>query len=302
MQKYYVNTDLLNVRSTPSSKTPDNIVSRLQKYRIVGVEDKLDPYWWRVLYTEGGKLIEGHVAARFLEGLSDPLPSFSGVGDVHYERDPLSKLSSKGRLFKPMGDLGIPFRSMGSVDSRIQSVHGLVRVLDVSNSLRYQRTERHTFCNIYAYDLCYFSRAYLPRVWWYPQALKKLAAGEHVEVSYGETVREMNANSLHDWLVEWGDDFGWARITASPDAFQGLVNRNGGIGLICARRRDRSRSGHITVVLPETGQIRAARANGRVLCPLQTQAGAVNLRYFSSGQGAWWTSERFDSFGLYFHE
>ena len=39
MQKYYVNTELLNVRSTPDSKSPANIISRLQRYRLADVLD-----------------------------------------------------------------------------------------------------------------------------------------------------------------------------------------------------------------------------------------------------------------------
>lgn len=144
---------------------------------------------------------------------------------------------------------------------------------------------------------------HLPRVWWNDRAIKELMQGRELTVETGVTVNEMNANALHNWLMSWGDDFGWSRVKIGADDFQQLINTNGGVGVICARRRDRTRSGHITVVLPEREPSQVAtRSSGKVLYPLQSQAGTVNLKYFSASQGAWWTAEKFDSFGMFYHE
>ena len=256
MQKYYVNTELLNVRSTPDSKSPANIISRLQRYRLADVLDKTRPDWWQIRYTEGKSTITGYVAARFLTLLSAELQMETSVGAVHLPRDPRARPDSKGAMANPLGDPGVPYVNSDSPATRIASVHQLINYLNVTVSYRYQRTTANTFCNIYACDVCYFSHAYLPRVWWYSRSIRKLQSGQPVEVSYGETVHELNANALHDWLNEWGDDFRWSRVTTHADDFQNLVNGNGSIGLICARNRDRARSGHITVVLPETDQLK----------------------------------------------
>lgn len=301
MQKYLVNTAQLNVRNTPTSSDSNNIKSRLHRFRIINVINRTTPIWWEVEFTEGNNKVRGYVAARFLSQLSEPTQTLRGIEAVHFSQDASSNLNSKLFLHKPMG-VSIMQRDTTSVESRIKTTHELVDLLDVTNSRRYLPTDRHTFCNIYAYDFCYFTKAYLPRVWWYDSAIRRLASEQEVEVKYGETVREMNANSLHDWLLEWGDEFKWHRAMDGVNVFQETINQNGGIGLICARRRDRSRSGHITIVLPENQGIRARRVQGDIVSPLQSQAGAQNLKYFSTEKGAWWSHDRYDSFVMFFHE
>ena len=297
MSNYYVNTTLLNVRSTPDSRSDANIVFRLQRYRIVEVAVKSSPDWWEISAP-----VKGFVASRFLLALAEEPEKVTQVGEVHCPRDPRSNLNSKGMMHCPMG-VSIPFRDMTSLDSRIRSAHEIVDKLDVAKTRRYSRTAENTFCNVYAYDFCYFNKAYLPRVWWNDRAIKELMQGRELTVETGVTVNEMNANALHNWLMSWGDDFGWSRVKTGTDDFQQLINTNGGVGVICARRRDRTRSGHITVVLPEREPSQVAtRSSGKVLYPLQSQAGTVNLKYFSASQGAWWAGEKFDSFGMFYHE
>ncbi|MFM8362524.1 MAG: hypothetical protein ACKOA4_07485 [Haliscomenobacter sp.] len=303
MQKYYVNTARLNVRSTPNSIRNDNIAFILDKYRIVDVSGTVLPDWWEVQFMEGSILVSGFVAARYLLPLSEGPKRTQLVNAVHFPRDPSSNLNTKNNPHKPMDVPSIPLRDSSSIDSRIKSVHNLVDVLDVANSLRYQPTAKKTFCNIYACDFCYFSGAYLPRVWWYDDSvIERLINQEDVGVRYGVTVREMNANALHDWLQKWGGDFGWIPMKSGVTDFQNLININGGFGVVCARRRDRKRSGHITVVLPETAEIRSRRVGGDLVSPLQSQAGAQNLKYFSAENEPWWQHSRYDSFGMFFHE
>ncbi|MDQ3064509.1 MAG: hypothetical protein M3R14_16845, partial [Acidobacteriota bacterium] len=124
---------------------------------------------------------------------------------------------------------------------------------------------------------------YLPRVWWMPQALIDLAAGRNVQPIYGETVAEKNANSLFEWLKNFGPTFGWKR-TASLEEMQDAAN-NGQVAVICAANRIPNRSGHIVLVVPETNANKAERTDGVVVKPLQSQAGRNNHNYHTD---LWW--------------
>jgi hypothetical protein len=171
----------------------------------------------------------------------------------------------------------------------------------VDRSARYQPVGRTTYCNIYAYDYGYLAGAYLPRVWWTQPALARLAGGEEVPVRYAETVTELNANMLYQWLLDYGADFGWTR-TFDPTQLQAAAN-DGGVGVICARRADLNRAGHIAAVVPETAEHRATRRDGAVVRPLQSQAGTRCFRY-DAGAQAWWTRggpAGFGAFGLWHH-
>jgi hypothetical protein len=167
----------------------------------------------------------------------------------------------------------------------------------VESSARYQRTERSTYCNIYAFDYCFLAGVYLPRVWWTPRALMQLHTGALVVAQYEQSVRELGANSLHDWLIDFGGDFGWTR-TFDLTELQSEVNQ-GCAGVICAKRKDVSRSGHITCVVPEVPGHGATRAGSSVQAPLQSQAGATNKKLFSSD---WWVARahEFSDTGFFF--
>ena len=88
--------------------------------------------------------------------------------------DPESRLDSMEMKEKPLSDSNIPFRDLTNADSKKQSIHQLIAKLDVENSLRYQRTVEDTYCNVYSYDYCYFSKVYLPTVWWTDESLEKM--------------------------------------------------------------------------------------------------------------------------------
>jgi hypothetical protein len=126
-----------------------------------------------------------------------------------------------------------------------------------------------------------------------------LAAGKPVPVKYDDSVRELNANSLHDWFADFGGQFGWRRA-ADLDQAQQAANA-GGIGVIVAQRTDLNRSGHIVIVVPEIAPASAKRSDGRVQLPLQSQAGAANS-CCSCGTSRWWVGQQFRSFGLWVHE
>lgn len=201
------------------------------------------------------------------------------------------RVLTTGRAF-PLGDPGAPGRAAGAA--------AIVRFLDVEKSARYKPADGKTYCNIYAYDFCFLSGVYLPRVWWLKDAIKSLNEGNAVAVKYAVTVGELNANALYDWLSEFGASFGWKKV-ATLDDLQKAANA-GSVAVICAARKDPKRSGHITVVVPEdVPPLLAQRSEGAVSLPLQSQAGVRNF-CFSCGTGKWWEGLQFRASGFWMHD
>jgi hypothetical protein len=220
---------------------------------------------------------------------------------ANFAPNPESRLDSMEVKWKPIDDSTIPFRDLTNLSTKKESYTKLIDKLDVENSIRYQRTIEDTYCNVYTFDYCYFSNVYVPTIWWTEEALQKVLDGEDVEVIYGETVDHIYSSAIHDWFLQWGASFGWKRMF-SVDEMQSQVNTNGGIGIICAKRREKGLSGHIVPVVPETDLHQAYRENGVVLYPLQSQAGKENYNYFSEVRKDWWNDELYSSYVLYYHE
>ncbi|MFH6942696.1 hypothetical protein [Flavobacterium sp. FlaQc-50] len=214
--------------------------------------------------------------------------------------NPESQLDSMEMKETPISDSSILFRDLTDTASKKESIIRLIDKLNVETNLRYQRTEEDTYCNVYSYDYCYFSKVYLPTVWWTAESLEKLEQGQDVEAVFEETVDRIYSSALHDWFPEWGGDFGWEQI-ATVDEIQNKVNAKGGIGIICAKRREKGLSGHIVPVVPETALHKAYRENGVVVYPLQSQAGKLNYNYFSEVRKDWWNDELYSSYVLYYH-
>lgn len=171
--------------------------------------------------------------------------------------------------------------------------------VDKPSFKRYQPRDGLTFCNIYAHDYCRLAGVYLPRVWWTPGAIERLARGEAVQPLIGQTIDEQRANDLFRWLRDFGPRFGW-RQTGTMTKIQQHANQ-GGIGIIVARRKEDGRSGHIVAVVPETDDKRAKRdSTGEVIQPLQSQAGARNFRY-GGLSGEWWRSDQFAESAFWLH-
>lgn len=203
-----------------------------------------------------------------------------------------------GRAF-PLGEPGRPQRTANTSEKKVEELLGIVNYLDTQNPThkRYQPKSSTTFCNIYAYDYCYLANVFLPRTWWTGPALRRIRDGEDVQVVYGETVHEMNANMLHDWFKDYGANFGWQN-EVDLDSLQGAANV-GEVCIIVAQRQDLSRSGHIVAVVPEHDGFQAKRNSaGEVLQPLESQAGATNFR-FKVGNRHWWQQDKFRSFGFW---
>jgi hypothetical protein len=215
--------------------------------------------------------------------------------------DSESRLDSIEMKHKPLKDSSIPYRDLTDSASKRESIGQLIDKLDVEKSIRYQRTVEDTYCNVYSYDYCHFCKVYLPTIWWTDESLEKIKEGQNVEAVFEQTVDRIYSSAIHDWFLEYGTDFGWERMFTA-DEIQNKVNINGGIGIICAKRKEKGLSGHIVPVVPETDLHNAYRENGVVVYPLQSQAGKVNYNYFSEVKKDWWNDELYSSYVFYYHE
>ena len=283
MSLHKVISTQLNLRTTPKVAT-GNIITTLPNGQKVEDLDQSDAPWWKVRTTFHGTVLEGFANSAFLEAVATApaAPTAAAISAVHLGEHSSARPNSPSAQAYAIGDAAAPRR--GTV-SKAADLASIINYLDVENGARYQRKPSSTYCNIYAYDYCYLAKVYLPRVWWTGPALERLARGETVEVRYGDTVGELNANSLFSWLVQYGSRFGWRRVF-DLDAMQAHTNA-GGVGVICAIRKELNSSGHIVAVVPETATQTAARAVGGVIRPLQSQAGFHNFRY-TNGPTAWW--------------
>lgn len=215
--------------------------------------------------------------------------------------DPESRLDSQIMKYTPMSEQGIPYRDLTNPATKRESLGKLIEKLDVVTNLRYQRTVEDTYCNVYSFDYCHFAQVYLPTIWWTDDALQKVLNGEEVEAVFEETVDHIYSSAIHDWFLEWGASFGWKRMHTIEE-MQQEVNTNGGVGIICAKRKIKGLSGHIVPVVPETKRKKAYRENGILIYPLQSQAGKLNYNYFSKARKDWWNHERYSSHVFYYHD
>jgi hypothetical protein len=302
-----VSVDGLNLRSEPVTvpRTRRAVLRRNDQVRRIA--NAPDPAWWEVEARIGGSTVRGFVAHRFLESLpsapaATPPPAASAglrPAMLAENRPTVTRDSRGGAYAYPLGEPGRPGRSGSTGAERAQSLHGIVRWLQVDTRQRYRPEGGKTYCNIYAADYCYLAGAYLPRVWWTGRALERIASGEAVEPVYERTVSEMTANMLFRWLGDYGPRFGWSRVF-DPDEIQEAAN-GGGVALICAQRTDIQSPGHISAVVPEIGAHSAVRRNGRVTIPLQSQAGS-RCYQFDCRAPAWWTASKYREHGFWKHD
>jgi hypothetical protein len=293
MAKFTVTATQLNLRRAPAVAS-NNIIAALPQGQPVEDLDRANNPWWRIRTIFHNTVLEGFVHSQHLEpaASSPPADTATGITAVHLGEHANAKLGSTGGRAFALGDPTKPRRGAATPGD----LATIISYLDVERSSRYQPTSSSTFCNIYAYDYCYLGKTYLPRVWWTGSALEQLSRGQAVEVRYAVTVHELNANSLFDWLNDHGARFGWRRLF-DLDALQSHAN-SGGVAVICAKRRELNRSGHIAAVVPETATQQAVRSSGAVVRPLQSQAGASNHRY-TNGPRAWWQGAEFREFGFF---
>lgn len=298
--RFRVTATALNLRSAPVIEPSTRLAVLPHGHQVARLAVAADdPDWWRVATHLGGTPVEGFVAHRFLAPVDDfePPPPVAGLPPAHLRQDrpDITRRRDGGRAY-PLGEAGRPRRRGATAAERAAELTAIVDWLGVDDPAhrRYPRQGSTTFCNIYAYDYCYLAGVYLPRVWWTGPALNRLGAGETVMPLYGDTVRELTANELFDWLLGFGPAFGWRRLF-DETALQESANA-GEVCVICAQRVRREQSGHITAVVPEVAGREALRRGATVTTPLQSQAGWNTIRY---GTPHWWSAEKFREAGFW---
>lgn len=204
-----------------------------------------------------------------------------------------------------------PFNTSDDYNDRIINITKTINFLNVSepSHKRYQPNNGLTYCNIYAYDFCYLmgskiNKYYIPRVWWNNDIIPLITDGIPKTPEYKQTVNELTANDLFDWFNSYGLNFGWVTEN-NVDDLQNYVNSSGEIGIIVGKKLHGH--GHITVVVPEQsayplGSIKATRNQiGKVINPLQSQAGTYNFKFGNSEYNGepWFTNGHVSSFYRY---
>ena len=308
---HHVTASTLNLRSQPKVSAATRIGALPEGTAVVKVANADEPGWTRVRVMLNGQITEGYVSTKYLKAArraeavpaTHPSPAATPtIPPAHLRQNhkDVTRTRDGGRAF-PLGEVGHPRRTGVSPSTKARKLIEIVDYLDSENRehRRYWPKDGTTFCNIYAYDYCFLADVYLPRVWWRDKALQQIRAEQTPTVKYGDTVRELNANMLLDWLEDHGVDFGWVRVF-NLDVLQASANQ-GEVCLIVAQREDLNRSGHIVAVVPENGGVQAARNDaGEVLRPLESQAGVKNHRYVVKPT-KWWTKQQFQSFSFWRH-
>lgn len=301
MSEYYVSSNGLNIRSAPIVKSNTRLAVLQQGQSVTRLDGEEDP-WWLVETELFGGILRGYVHSKYLKESTDTFTSITSIeiSAVHLsEADARIERNRNGGRAHALGEKNMPKRTANQKATKLKQIIKIIDWLNVEDNARYLPQGSLTYCNVYAYDYCYLNNVYIPRVWWTQSAIRLLEQGERVHVNYGNTVRELNANSLHDWFVEFGDYFGWKRIF-SVDEAQLLAN-SGEIIIACAKRVNTNSSGHICAIAPENGQHFAKRSNnGSVSRPLQSQAGSSNFKFKAANQ--WWTFNKYQDFGIWRHE
>jgi hypothetical protein len=306
----------LRLRSEPrvDRTNPNaNVIARLPDGQLVRlVSGKRSDEFLEVETSLNGAHFRGFAASQFLVPergareipviTPEPVPPTSGVVAVLAPRKAgsITKRTSLAGVHS-LNEPDQPGRHGTTPEELRQELAAIINYLAVDkvSHVRYQPQSGVTFCNIYANDYCHLAGVYLPRVWWTPDAIERLAQGQAVEPRVGSTIDEQRANDLFRWLRAFGPRFGW-RQTSTPTKLQTEVNA-GAVGLIVARRTIDGKSGHIVTVVPEVDDDRAKRdASGEVTAPLQSQAGARNFRY-GTGAANWWKGDQFADSAFWVH-
>lgn len=310
-----VKDSALNLRKTPlipAGNAPSNVLTRLPDGHLVNwLSGKKTDSWLEVETTLNGAYFKGFASAQYLQPVKEVMPEplepsvsdpVTGIiaahlpvkaGEVTRRAEPANARS--------LNEAGQPVRKPGTLPAElVPSLLKIIDWLDVTEAKhkRYQPVDGKTFCNIYAHDYCRCAGVYFPRVWWTQNAIARLALGEAVAAQYDSTVTEIQANNLFRWLRDFGPRFGW-RQTGELTKLQQAANL-GGVALIIGRRVADMGSGHVVVIAPEVNVKAKRDAEGKVLLPVQSQAGAVNIKYGTSS--AWWTNAgKFAEFAFWIH-
>ncbi|WP_158860085.1 hypothetical protein [Lunatibacter salilacus] len=300
--KHRVTVNALHLRSAPYARANTKMAILTYGHLVELEGTQVRENWARAKTSINNLSLTGYLNIRYLipEVDFEEPERIKKIESVHLQpnRRTISRRNFNGGRAYPLKEENMPFRIKSeSLENKKSALIKIIDWLDVENSVRYLPFDNKTFCNIYAHDFCYLANVYLPRVWWMENALINLSRGNNVIPRYGETLRELNVNSIFVWLREWGETFGWKRIF-SLDQLQNTAN-NGNIGLIIGQRDNENRSGHITVVTPEFSNYGAIKVNGTITRPLQSHAGSTNDKYMNNH---WWTNSRYREYAFYINE
>lgn len=181
--------------------------------------------------------------------------------------------SAQGRHLH-LGETGALVFHVSATADAPQQLINKIKWLDVHRSARY-RPDDNTYCNIYAFDYCYLNNVNLPILW------------NVYEEKRDMVEKQLTSADIFHWLQLFGSDFGWRNVRELTE-LQALANE-GVCCLIVGLPKSPKCHGHISIVAPETSDVRAIRSGQVVLCPVQTSAGAklVSLsndyRWFEAG-------------------
>jgi hypothetical protein len=290
----------LNLRSAPDSSQNNILAVIPHGHEVSKLGDSEVPKWWRVSTTLNGSTAEGFVNSKFLSPADEPIVTAAEIVAVDLPTTGMTVTLDNRLRAHPLTEEPLVKRHASDpAETRVAAIRELIDWFKVKSSKRYVPSGGSTFCNIYAYDYCFMTGAYLPRVWWTSQALLKLQAGQSVPVKYGETVEERSANGLNDWFKQWGEHFGWRRVTSLTE-LQDAANQ----GRVCitvakAKQHSHNGHGHIVAVVPENRDFKAFRENGEVIRTVQSQAGAHNHDYVVQ---RWWDDGTYADFGHWVHD
>jgi hypothetical protein len=304
MASHVVTALKLNLRSAPDPTRNNVILVLPQGTELTKVGDSSVPGWIEVTTQIVLMTVRGFVASSQLGPLDTAFPVAAPVspGGRLAKADLGPKASARrdarGSWANRIGEAGLPGLPSAHPAGPVAGILAIIDWLNVGSPahLRWKPSGSTTYCNIYAHDTAMAAGCYLPRVWWTSSAIAKLVSGQIVPMTYGTTVNEMRANAIFDWLEEYGADFGWQRVV-DVDDLQSAANA-GCIGIVCAQRTEMNRPGHIQIVAPEHGSNVAKRSGGKVVQPLQSQAGSRNFNYGFLGN-SWWLSRNFREFGFW---
>ncbi|HUE84082.1 MAG TPA: hypothetical protein VMM84_18410 [Pyrinomonadaceae bacterium] len=289
----------LFLRSEPVVKDNTKIAVLPMGHVVAKLAESETAGWWEVSTTIDGANIKGFVSSKFLVPNSEfeAPPSQSSLSAVHlHANTPVTRKQTRWAF--ALNEAGQPTRNSSSPPNvKAKELGSIIKWLDVQNKARYLPKPSATYCNIYGYDYCYLAGVYLPRVWWNNTAIAKLKAGKSVSPIINQTVSEIRANGLFDWLREHGLTFGWRRSFNNLTELQNAAN-DGQVVVILAQHKIPNLSGHIAVVAPETSTQKALRNGSTLIRPLQSQAGRTNRSYWTPP--SWWSnSQKYKDFGFW---
>lgn len=162
----------------------------------------------------------------------------------HNPRAQGTRADRKGYL-RPLKETWVP--PVGFQRRSIAAIAALVLWLNVAIVLRWQPDGKKTYCDHFAADFLWqlLGRQVISAwIFWTATTAKQIAeTGVIPPVKYNVNVKEHGARSLHAWLQEHGEAFGW-REEKSESGLRNVLNSELTVGLITT-------DGHVAVGLPD---------------------------------------------------